>query len=108
MASCLHLLLPLTVATHHRYMSGPDFQLQSSRAKLGRPCDMCKNYELEMQKEQERIKALDSQLSQSRQNFKMQKKTIEELESTLRTLGEENQGMVSTADEITQSLNTID
>ena len=64
-------------------------ELQQSRAKLGRPCDSCQNYELQLVREQETVKSLDSQLTQSRQNVKFQKKTIEELEEKMASMGEQ-------------------
>ena len=70
-------------------------ELQQSRAKLGRPCDMCKNYEKELQKEQEQIKSLEGQLNQSRQNVKEKKKVVEELETNMKSLGMETKSQVN-------------
>jgi len=50
---------------------------------------MCKNYEIELQSEQNRIKSLDNQLAQSRQNVKTQKRIIEDLENQMKALGED-------------------
>ncbi|XP_067941330.1 rab GTPase-binding effector protein 1-like [Watersipora subatra] len=79
-------------------------ELQQSRAKLGRPCDMCKNYEAELQKEQEQIKSLEGQLNQSRQNVKEQKKVISELEENMKSLGLESTSQLTRLNKMVEEL----
>lgn len=62
---------------------------------MGRPCDMCKNYEATIVLEQEKYKSLEAQLNQSRQNVKQQQKIVSELEEKMRTIGEKNRKQVS-------------
>lgn len=86
-------LAPAAAPTGKRLVSEKEWEmlqieLQASRAKLGRPCDMCKNYERELQKEQEKQKGLEAALAQSRQNVKAQSKTVESLEGYLKASNE--------------------
>jgi len=52
---------------------------------------MCKNYELDLQKEQEVIKSLESQLTQSRQNVQSHKRMVVDLEDKMTSVGSQCQ-----------------
>ena len=71
-------------------------QLQDSREKLGRPCDMCNNYEAQLQSVQDesksvqvQVKSLDRQLTSEKQTSENQKKYVTELENSLKETTEE-------------------
>ncbi|KAK3084568.1 hypothetical protein FSP39_015613 [Pinctada imbricata] len=66
-------------------------QLKEARAKLGRPCDMCNNYEAQLQnvqdeykKEQVKAKSLERRLNSEIQAAENRQKYIDELESSLK------------------------
>lgn len=79
-------------------------QLKESRDKLGKPCDMCNNYEAQLQniqddlkKEQVRAKSFERNLNSEIHTTESQQKYIAELEDTLKKT-------VSEADEQVSSL----
>ncbi|XP_060079265.1 rab GTPase-binding effector protein 1-like [Ylistrum balloti] len=77
-------------------------QLREAREKLGRPCDMCNNYEAQLQgvqeaskEEQVKANSLDRQLKVEKQVNENQKKYIAELEESLKSSAEEAEKQVS-------------
>lgn len=77
-------------------------QLQEAREKLGRPCDMCNNYEAQLQgvqeeskEEQVKANSLDRQLKAEKQITENQKKYISELEDSLKSSAEEAEKQIS-------------
>ncbi|CAH1801364.1 unnamed protein product [Owenia fusiformis] len=78
-------------------------EVKAAREKLGRPCDMCKNYEAQLQSVQENAQesqssaqTLNKQLSQEKATLENQKKYQEELENTLQNVAEDAQAQIST------------
>ena len=66
-------------------------QLKTAREKLGRPCDMCNNYEDQLQSVQDELKAekmkirsLERELVAEKQTIDAQKNYIEELEKSVK------------------------
>lgn len=66
-------------------------ELKAAREKLGRPCDMCNNYEAQLQtvqdeyrEEQARNRSLDRELKAEKQTIESQKNYITELEESLK------------------------
>ena len=77
------------------------FQVKAAREKLGRPCDMCNNYEAQLQSVQgkerevmERMRTLEKQVSGTKQALEKQKKYAEELETSLKNAAEDAQAQV--------------
>ncbi|XP_033747222.1 rab GTPase-binding effector protein 1-like [Pecten maximus] len=77
-------------------------QLREAREKLGRPCDMCNNYEAQLQgvqeeskEEQVKANSLDRQLKAEKQIIENQKKYISELEESLKSSAEEAEKQIS-------------
>lgn len=77
-------------------------QVKSAREKLGRPCDMCTNYETQLQTVQEELKAatteaarLDRQLNSEKQALTNITKYQTELEEALKESSEEAEKQVS-------------
>lgn len=67
------------------------FQLRAARAKLGRPCDMCNNYEAqlqgvqdEMRDEQAKLRSQERESNAEKQTINSQKNYITELEEKLK------------------------
>ena len=67
------------------------FQLKGAREKLGRPCDMCNNYEAQLQNvqetfkaEQTKVRSLDRTIQSVKQESESQKQYIEKLEDSLK------------------------
>ena len=83
------------------WLSFPLFQVKAAREKLGRPCDMCNNYEAQLQSVQgkerevmERMRTLEKQVSGTKQALEKQKKYAEELETSLKNAAEDAQAQV--------------
>ncbi|XP_052246058.1 rab GTPase-binding effector protein 1-like isoform X2 [Dreissena polymorpha] len=77
-------------------------ELRTAREKLGRPCDMCNNYEAQLQlvqdnsrKEQASYRALERESKAEKQTIDSQKKYICELEESLRKAASESSEEVS-------------
>ncbi|KAL3857529.1 hypothetical protein ACJMK2_012189 [Sinanodonta woodiana] len=71
-------------------------ELKSAHEKLGRPCDMCNNYETQLQsvqntlvEEQTKKRSLERQLLSEKQITESQRKYIEELENSLKNTAED-------------------
>ncbi|XP_013389532.1 rab GTPase-binding effector protein 1-like isoform X2 [Lingula anatina] len=78
-------------------------ELKAARAKLGRPCDMCNNYEAQLvqvqkqeQEAQEKIKSFERQLDVEKRALEATTKLKEELEETLKTAAEQTQQQIAT------------
>lgn len=78
-------------------------ELMSTRAKLGRPCDMCNNYEAQLQSVQDKekevqnkVKTLERQLEIEKKALTNCNKTKQELEETLASMAEDAQAQIST------------
>ncbi|XP_064612517.1 rab GTPase-binding effector protein 1-like isoform X2 [Liolophura sinensis] len=86
-------------------------ELKASREKLGRPCDMCSNYEAQLQSVQEELKdsttkaqTLDRQLKSERHASTNQLKYQEELETNLKQVAEDaSQQISSLVTKVTES-----
>ena len=72
------------------------FQLKAAREKLGRSCDMCSNYESQLQSMQEnekkawsQVRTLERQLQAERQARTAQQSYVEELETALHDTGKD-------------------
>ena len=66
--------------------------MKAAREKLGRPCDMCNNYEAQLQECQEakkrgdaQLRTLERQLDAERQSHKNQQRYTTELEESLKS-----------------------
>ena len=71
-------------------------QMKAAREKLGRPCDMCNNYEAQLQQIQDgekkassQVRTLERQLEVERQAMKNQEKYSGELEEKLKNYTED-------------------
>ncbi|XP_052800812.1 rab GTPase-binding effector protein 1-like isoform X2 [Mya arenaria] len=71
-------------------------ELRGAREKLGRPCDMCNNYEAQLQgvqdefrQEQASFRALERESHAQKQTIDSQKQYVSELEEKLRTAAHE-------------------
>uniref|UniRef100_A0A0L8FWQ6 Rabaptin GTPase-Rab5 binding domain-containing protein n=1 Tax=Octopus bimaculoides TaxID=37653 RepID=A0A0L8FWQ6_OCTBM len=78
-------------------------ELKSAREKLGRPCDMCNNYEAQLQSVQAQLKESQSKIQQLNRYLKSeqqasvnQRKYQEELENNLKEVAEDARKQIST------------
>ncbi|GAB1603833.1 GTPase-binding effector 1-like isoform X2 [Argonauta hians] len=78
-------------------------ELKSAREKLGRPCDMCNNYEAQLQSVQAQLKESQSKTQQLHRYLKSeqqasdnQRKYQEELENSLKDVAEDARKQIST------------
>lgn len=78
-------------------------ELKSAREKLGRPCDMCNNYEAQLQSVQAQLKESQSKIQQLNRFLKSeqqasvnQRKYQEELENNLKEVAEDARKQIST------------
>ena len=77
-------------------------QLIEAREKAGKPCDMCNNYEAQLQniqddckKEQMKAKSLERRLNHELQALETKQKYITDLENSLNNSATEAQNQVS-------------
>lgn len=77
-------------------------QLKNAREKLGRPCDMCNNYEAQLQSvqdeyknEQVKAKSLERQLQSEKQLAENRQKYVDDLEDSLKNSAEEAEKQIS-------------
>lgn len=78
-------------------------ELKSAREKLGRPCDMCNNYEAQLQSVQAQLKDAQAKIQQLERYLKSeqqaslnQRKYQEELENNLKEVAEDARKQIST------------